>query len=127
MRDKMASCPSSLDFRWTGYRSCARCKPRSAQDTTLCHARDSHCDAHLLPELMFNYSLCRMKQRNIIKLLKMATVLGAAVLSVFLIAVGQSISISSQGLPSERVAPDDGLAFVIHFIGDTHGALGPCG
>ncbi|HXG93106.1 MAG TPA: hypothetical protein VNN73_12190 [Blastocatellia bacterium] len=28
---------------------------------------------------------------------------------------------------AERAGTDDGAAFVVHFIGDTHGGLEPCG
>jgi hypothetical protein len=38
------------------------------------------------------------------------------------------VEIVPQGTPlAERFGPDDGMSFVIHFSGDTHGSLEPCG
>jgi hypothetical protein len=36
--------------------------------------------------------------------------------------------IAGQGVPfNERLGADDGAAFAVHFSGDTHGSLEPCG
>ncbi|HKY06355.1 MAG TPA: hypothetical protein VJQ56_15775 [Blastocatellia bacterium] len=38
------------------------------------------------------------------------------------------LNIFGYGVPlAERVGDDDGAAFVIHFTGDMHGSLEPCG
>lgn len=38
------------------------------------------------------------------------------------------VEIVAQGTPlAERFGPDDGMAFAIHFSGDIHGSLEPCG
>jgi hypothetical protein len=43
-------------------------------------------------------------------------------------AARKRVEVVPQGTPlAERFGPDDGMSFAIHFSGDTHGSLEPCG
>ena len=75
-----------------------------------------------------------MQDRSLVRQTKMAAVLMAVFLSLFVLiyneitAGAQKIDIVGRGTElAERVAPDDGAVFVVHFTGDMHGNLGSCG
>ena len=72
-----------------------------------------------------------------IKPLKLIAIVSVAVFAIFLnlyaIAGVQNqpprqFEIAGMNMPLEqRVGVDDGVAFVVHFVGDTHGSLDVCG
>lgn len=90
-----------------------------------------------------------MPKDELVRRTKLAAVLFAALLGSFLPAHGTGASVAGKaqeqapepqeiplnrhnifgyGVPlADRVGKDDGAAFVIHFTGDIHGSLEPCG
>jgi hypothetical protein len=70
--------------------------------------------------------------------LKLGVTLSAGVLAVFLSFDRSRTAAQDQGARSfemvgvnvpfeKRIGADDGAVFVVHFMGDTHGSLDPCG
>lgn len=80
-----------------------------------------------------------MQNQRAIKKIKIAVTLFAAVLICSPLAWRAAQAAAQEQLPSrievvgvsvpfaDRMGVDDGAAFVVHFIGGTHGSLEPCG
>ncbi len=70
-----------------------------------------------------------MKTTKSIKLAAMLAVVSACLLALVTRAQERpKVEIIGFSTPlSERLGADDGAALVVHFSGDTHGSLEPCG